>query len=209
MQKNLLSLLPVQRGHFRLESGHHGDLWLDLELLCLRPRHIRQLTTELANRLEAHKVEAVCGPLVEGAFVGLEVAAELDIEFSYAERIVSTQSNELFAVQYRLPDALRSAVRGKRVVIVNDVINAGSAVRGTFADLIACGAQPIAVAALLVLGSSALNWTAEHGMALEILASAPNPLWLPTECPLCSSGVPLEDYTSARPSTLLNRRPAL
>lgn len=27
-------------GHFLLESGHHGDLWLDLELLCLRPRQI-------------------------------------------------------------------------------------------------------------------------------------------------------------------------
>jgi hypothetical protein len=38
-------------------------------------------------------------------------------------------------VKYRIPPALRSQVRGKRVAIVNDVINAGSAVRGTFLDL--------------------------------------------------------------------------
>ena len=60
MQEELLSLLAARKGHFRLESGHHGDLWLDLELLCLRPQRIRPFAVELAKRLPA--VDAVCGP---------------------------------------------------------------------------------------------------------------------------------------------------
>jgi hypothetical protein len=28
---------PPRRGHFVLESGHHGNLWLDLNSLFLRP----------------------------------------------------------------------------------------------------------------------------------------------------------------------------
>ena len=37
MQEDVLRPVPARRGHFLLESGHQGDRWLDLELLCLRP----------------------------------------------------------------------------------------------------------------------------------------------------------------------------
>jgi hypothetical protein len=30
MSEDVLDLLPRRRGHFLLESGHHGELWLDL-----------------------------------------------------------------------------------------------------------------------------------------------------------------------------------
>src|SRR5437867_1326114 len=142
MQKEVVSLLAMRKGHFQLESGHHGDLWLDLELLCLRPKAVRRFAAELARRLSRHDVGAVCGPLVEGAFVALMVASELDVEFSYSERFANLQSDALYPVEYRIPRALRATVRRRRVAIVNDVINAGSAVRGTFADLKACGAAP-------------------------------------------------------------------
>ncbi len=193
MQTKMLSLLAQRKGHFRLESGHHGDLWLNLELLCLRPERVQPMAVELAKRLSRHNIQVVCGPLVEGAFVALMVAAELGVEFTYSEKFVRPNSHGLYPVEYRLPRALCSQVRGKRVAIVNDVINAGSAVRGTFADLINCGAQPVAVGALLVLGSSAVSFASDRRIALESLASVPNILWLPSECPLCSSGVPLDD----------------
>src|SRR5262245_33475515 len=44
-------LLARRTGHFRLESGHHGDLWLDLERLCLRPEPVQRLAAALAKRL--------------------------------------------------------------------------------------------------------------------------------------------------------------
>src|SRR6266478_4606945 len=131
VQEEVVHLLPARKGHFLLESGHHGDLWLDLELLCLRPEPVRRLAAEIAARLAAHQVEAVCGPLVEGAFVALMVAAELGVPFTYAERFADRaliDREGLYPVQYRLPHALGDVVRGKRVAIVNDVINAGSAI---------------------------------------------------------------------------------
>jgi orotate phosphoribosyltransferase len=193
MPDKLLNLLATRKGHFRLESGHHGDLWLDLELLCLRPERIQRLAVELVKRLKRIDVEVVCGPLIEGAFVALMVASQMGVEFTYTERFASQKTDALFPVQYRLPGALRGKVRGKRVAIVNDVINAGSAVRGTFADLVDCGAQPVVVAALLVLGTSASSFAAEQGIFLESLVARPNSVWLPKECPLCSDGVPLDD----------------
>jgi orotate phosphoribosyltransferase len=192
LQENLLSLLAARTGHFRLESGHHGDFWLDLEWLCLRPRQIQPYAVELARRLAGHNVQAVCGPLIEGAFVALMVATELNVEFFYAERLAPPHSDTLYPVNYRLPGALRSKVRGKRVAIVNDVINAGSAVRGTFADLEARGAVIVSIGSLLVLGSSASSFAAEKNITLESIAFLAKTLWAPSECPLCAAGVSLE-----------------
>jgi len=192
MEKELLSLLAARKGHFQFESGHHGDLWLDLELLCLRPGRLRRPAAELAKRLSGHNIEAVCGPLVEGAFVALMVASELDVEFCYSERFASPQGDALYPVKYRIPTAVRGEVRGKRVAIVNDVVNAGSAVRGTFADLMACGADPVAIGTLVALGSSVFSFATDKNMAFQSIASLPNLLWAPSQCPLCASGVPLE-----------------
>lgn len=189
----VVRLLPVRKGHFLLESGHHGDMWLDLELLCLRPEPIRRLAAQLAARLAPHAVEAVCGPLIEGAFVALMVAEELDVPFTYAERFAGGQTGALYSVQYRLPRGLREVVRGRRVAIVNDVINAGSAIRGTSADLKACGAKPVTVSALAVLGESAAKFAADQKIALDALAFLPNQIWAPADCPLCAGGVPLTD----------------
>jgi orotate phosphoribosyltransferase len=191
MTENLLSLVRGRQGHFQLESGHHGDLWIQLETLCLRPREIKAFARQLAVQLTPYKLDAVCGPLVEGTFVALLVSLELSCDFTYAERI-DTKREGLFPVEYRVPKALHSAIRGKRIAIVNDVINAGSAVRGTFFDLQAVGANVVAIAALLALGDAIAKFTTENHVALELLEQRPNNLWKPAQCPLCAAGQPLE-----------------
>jgi orotate phosphoribosyltransferase len=121
------------------------------------------------------------------------LASELDINFSYSERFARGAEVGLFPAGYRIPEVLQSSVRGKRVAIVNDVINAGSAVRGTFADLQDRGATIVAIGALLVLGTAASQFALSKHVALESIATLPNTLWTPRSCPLCSSGIPLED----------------
>lgn len=198
MQDDVLNLLAARNGHFLLESGHHGNLWLDLEMLCLRPRLLKPLVSDLANRMSKHKVEVVCGPLVEGAFVGLMIASELDVDFAYSERFSRQTEDGLFPAGYRIPGVLRNSVHRKRVAIVNDVINAGSATNGTFADLQNCGANIVAVGAILLLGTAAEEFARNKNIALETLAAVPNTLWTESQCPLCSSNVPLEDVAGFR-----------
>jgi orotate phosphoribosyltransferase len=192
MSADVLSLVRGRQGHFLLESGHHGDLWFQLETLCLHSREIRSFAAQLAARLAQYNVEVVCGPLVEGAFVALLVSLELGCDFTYAERFADATREGLFPVEYHLPRSLHSAVKGKRVAIVNDVINAGSAVRGAFADLQALGASVVAIGALLALGDAIAAFATEHRIPLELLKRMPNNLWTPAQCPLCAAGEPLE-----------------
>ena len=191
MHEELMRLVHARQGHFLLESGHHGSLWLELELLCLEPARVQPLAAELAKRLAVYRLDAVCGPLVEGALVALLVAAELGVEFFYAQRLETANCDELYPVKYQLPAAQRRRIRGKRVAIVNDVINAGSAVRGAYADLQRCGAQTVVMASLLVLGDSAQQLAKDWNIDLLRIASQPNTVWTPSECPMCAAGMAL------------------
>jgi orotate phosphoribosyltransferase len=139
MREEVLSLFAARKGHFRFESGHHGDLWLEIAPAYLHPNRLRRHAAELARLLAAHEVEAVCGPLVEGAFLAQMVAEELRMEFYFAEQFARAQADGLYPVGYRIPRDLRPSVLGKRIAVVDDVINAGSAVRGAIEDLEACG----------------------------------------------------------------------
>jgi orotate phosphoribosyltransferase len=179
---DVVELLDAKRGHFLLESGHHGDLWLELDRLFERPARLEPFAAELGARLAAHGIDGVCGPLTGGAFVAQTVAARLDLEFSWAERSAGA---------YRIPHALRAGLEGKTVAIVDEVVNAASAARATLEELQACGARTVALGALVTLGDAPESFAEREGLALERLATLDNTLWEPGECPMCAAGEPL------------------
>jgi orotate phosphoribosyltransferase len=77
MNGNLVDLMSIRRGHFRYESGYHGEIWLDLDRLFLNPILIAPLAHDLASRLAPSAIEAVVGPLVGGALLAQMIAVEL------------------------------------------------------------------------------------------------------------------------------------
>jgi orotate phosphoribosyltransferase len=122
------------------------------------------------------------------------MAAELGASFVFAERRVS----EGEPAGYRIPEPLRAAVSGRRVLLVDDAVNAGSALRATLADLMDCGADLAGLASLLTLGEAphrqddaASQIARQHGVPYFTLVCLERGLWLPEACPLCASGVPL------------------
>jgi orotate phosphoribosyltransferase len=191
-----LRLVSGRRGHFRLESGHHSSLWLDLDPLFVEPRRIEPFVAALATALEPHEVSAVCGPLLGGAFVGQLVAQTLDADFYFTERVMPAEPQGMYRAQYRLPPALAQRLRGQRIAIVDDVMSAGSALRGTCAELQSHGAEPVVAGALLVLGRTGEDFFTERGIAVEAAARDDYELFLPAACPLCEAGVLLEDVAS-------------
>jgi orotate phosphoribosyltransferase len=191
--KSLVDLMARRSGHFRFESGHHGDRWLEPDLLLQRPTVLRPYAAELAERLKRHRFEVVCGPLTGGAFLAQMVAEQCDVAFAFAERFAPPPSDALYQVRYRIPGALREGLRGASVALVNDVTNAGSAVGGTYEDLVACGARPVAFGTLIALGAWSSTFAAANHLALESLETLPNNLWTADACPLCVAGKPLQD----------------
>jgi orotate phosphoribosyltransferase len=186
------ALVTARRGHFQMESGYHSATWSELGSLFDHPDDLRPFTTELSRRLAAHGPDAVCGPATGGAKLAQLLAAALQIESFEAERSEIPGATGLFPVRYRLPAAQRERARERKVAIVDDAISAGSAVRATYADMIACGARPVALGALIVFGDAAAQFATDRGLALEAIETVPLETWLPAECPACKAGVAVD-----------------
>jgi orotate phosphoribosyltransferase len=78
------------------------------------------------------------------------------------------------------------------VAVVDDVVNAGSAVRATLAALAQADARPVALGALLALGSTPAAVAASAGLPLESVATRENEIWEPDRCPRCANGEALQ-----------------
>src|SRR5262249_15685423 len=64
-----MELATGRAGHFGMESGLHSALWLDLDTLFASPTRIEPFIAALADMLRPFRVDAVCGPLLGGAFL--------------------------------------------------------------------------------------------------------------------------------------------
>jgi orotate phosphoribosyltransferase len=193
---SFFELTSGRRGHFQLESGYHSELWFDLDSLFADAERIDPFVTHLADSLRGHDVAAVCGPLLGGAFLAQLVAGKLGVEFCFTERVMPRDTQGLFQASYRLPTAFRARVNGRRLAIVDDVMSAGSALRGTCSELQSHGAIPVVVGALMVLGDTGAAFFATNQLPVEAVVREDYSLWLPAECPPCAAGTPLENMAS-------------
>ena len=192
----MVQLARPRPGHFDLGTGYHGDLWLDLDALFLRPSRLRPYVDWLAERLREHGADAVCGPLEGGAFLAYAVADRLGVAFLAGYRSPAVAS-------YRLP-RVQGGIGGWRVAVVDNAVNAGTAVAACLEELRVQGAVPVAVAALLALGEASTMVPASLGLPFYAAGTIPSRAWPAQECPLCADGIPVtpdaDDGRSAPPA---------
>lgn len=192
----MVRLARPRRGHFDLGTGYHGDLWLDLDALFLRPSRLRPYVEWLAERLREHSPDAVCGPLEGGAFLAYAVADLLGVAFLPGYRSPGQ------ATGYHLP-SVPGGIGGWRVAVVDDAVNAGTAIAACLRELRAQGAVPVAVAALLALDEASAMVPARLGVPFYPAGTTPSRAWPAPECPLCADGLPVtpgaDDGRSAPP----------
>lgn len=96
------------------------------------------------------------------------------------------------AAGYRLA-AGPSGIREWRVAIVDDAVNAGTAVRACAGLLREAGAVPVAVGALLGLGPASRTVAQSLSAPFHAAATLPSQAWPAGQCPLCAGGIPLTD----------------
>jgi orotate phosphoribosyltransferase len=185
MSTGIAGLANPQPGHFDLGTGYHGDLWLDLVALFLRPALLRPHIRWLANRLRAHRIDAVCGPLEGGAFLAQAVAEMLDAAFLPAYR-----DPEKHPAGYHLPP-VTGGISGWRVAVTDDAVNAATAVRACVAELRSQAAKPVAVGALLALGPADPAVALELSVPFYSVDTINSQAWPAAACPLCANGTPL------------------
>lgn len=188
LEKQLLETVTIERGHYLYQSGHHGDLWLELNELFEHKQECLEWAQTIAQEMTVTEPDFVCGPETGGALLSDLVAKALKI------RSVHTwlQTEGDGSASYRVPPSDHEGLENSRFLIVDDAINAGFAVRASIEELIRHNARPVGVAALLTLGSAAREMAEDLRVPLFTIGTLERRMWPANGCELCALKIPLQ-----------------
>ena len=162
------------RGHFRLTSGLHSDIYLQSALVLQYPEHAAALGSALAAAFRADGVQTVLAPAIGGIIVAHEVARALSGRALFTEREGGT-------MRLRRGFALAA---GERCLVVEDVITTGGSTR----EVVACVEEHAGA----VVGVGSLIDRSGGGAVFKVkrtaLATVNATAWPPDACPLCKTG---------------------
>jgi orotate phosphoribosyltransferase len=164
------------RGHFRLTSGLHSDLYLQSALVLQHPEDAGVLGEGLAAGFRDARVQAVLAPAIGGILVAHEVARALGVRALFTER-------ESGVMQLRRGFALSP---GERCLVVEDVITTGGSTREVVQCVETHGGTVVGVGSLIDRSGGTAAFTVKR-VALATVTAATYP---PDACPLCRTGSP-------------------
>ena len=162
------------RGHFRLTSGLHSDLYLQSALVLQHPEAAQTLGRALAEPFHAAGARTVLAPAIGGILVAHEVARALGVRALFTER-------EDGVMTLRRGFALE---RGEPCLVVEDVITTGGSTREVVECVERLGGRAVGVGALVDRSGGSAAFTVKR-VALATVRAA---TFKPEECPLCMSG---------------------
>ena len=164
------------RGHFRLTSGLHSDIYLQSALVLQYPDDAAALGERLAAAFRDDRAQTVLAPAIGGILVAHEVARALGARALFTER-------ENGVMQLRRGFTLTP---GERCVVVEDVITTGGSTREVVECVERHGSIVVGVGSLIDRSGGTAAFTVKR-VALATLTAA---TFQPDACPLCQTGSP-------------------
>jgi len=164
-------------GHFLLTSGRHSPVYWEKFRILEQPRLLEQLCHLIVEHFSAHKIELVAGPTLGGAIIAFEVARQMGIRASFAERGDSGRT-------FRRGLGTK---KGEKVLIVDDVLTTGGSLVEVITAVKQLGGQVIGAGVLVNRSEKPIDL----GIPLYSCHQAPAVSYPSDSCPLCQSGIPL------------------
>jgi orotate phosphoribosyltransferase len=184
----LLEKEVIMQGHFKLTSGLHSDLYVQKDRIWAYPDLRDNIIEGLFAKLERFVVGfpniVITGPAQAGIPWAAILADRFNRPFAYCEK-------DDFGMDFKR--GFSSLIKGKSVVIVEDIVTTGFSLHQTVAAVYACEGW---------VDRAVCIWDRSRGKA-EIQCDFHFPLyslinervqsWTADKCPLCMEGMSLDD----------------
>lgn len=218
----------VKEGHFILRSGQHSNLYINKDEIILNPMAhtvvISQLISEVFRHLDNNDFDIVTGPAVAGICFAAPVALRMGKQFVYPEKqLVKIGENSLGNLQeYNMVfrDNFKKAIKGRRVILIEDIITTGGSVDKTAQAIFDCGGDVVGICCIwnrnptikymakwstmrvfndiMYTGTNCAiqecpDTSSVDKIPVYCLVSETVESWEEGECPLCKQCIPLTD----------------
>jgi len=171
----------ITGSHIVYTSGKHGSAYVNKDAVYPNTARVAELCRFLAEAAVPYRPEIVCGPATGGIILAQWTGHHLGVPAVYAEK-----APEGGMALRRGYDKL---VAGKRVLVVEDVLNTGGSIKDTIAAVRRAGGEVVAAAALVNRGGVVAGDVGAPALValLDVVLEA----WDAAACPLCRDGVPV------------------
>ncbi|HEX8098758.1 MAG TPA: orotate phosphoribosyltransferase [Actinomycetota bacterium] len=164
----------VSRGHFKLSSGRHSDLYVQKARIFEQPEATMAVARAMASWYP--HIDVVVAPAVGAIPLGFAVALAAGARSLFAER-------EDGRMQLRRGFHV---TEGEKALVVEDVVTTGASAREVFELLGEFEVERLGVAALVDRTTSGV------GFPLRALVRVDASSWDQDECPLCRESRPFD-----------------
>ncbi len=172
------------RGHFKLTSGRHSDVYYEKFALLKNPAICTKICKTIADHFKDEKVETVVGPTLGGVIISYEVARYLGVVAAFAEQ---GEKGRMFKRDFSLD-------KNEKVLIVDDVLTTGKSINEVIALVKQYNVEIVGIGVVLDRSGGQI----EFDYPLYAVSSIEAKSWDPGECPLCKKGVELTQRGSRK-----------
>lgn len=169
----------IQRGHFKLTSGVHSDIYIQCAQVMQYPDFMHSLCSELGKKFRGDDIDIIVGPAV-GAIIMSHVMA----------RILGPWVRAIFTERENGKMILRRSFeikKGEKALVVEDVITTGSSAKEVI-DIVKQRGGTIVGLGVLIDRSGGKT---DFGVKMKSLLTLDIKTYLPENCPLCKKGIPV------------------
>jgi orotate phosphoribosyltransferase len=185
----------IEDDHFVYVSGDHGAGWIAKDVIFPDTRHPDTLGRLLADTTRDLGAEIVCGPATGGLIVSQWTGRHLGLPSVFSEhdpawrRPDDADPGHAMQGPFVLRRGYDEMVRGRRVLVVDDIVNTGHSVRQTADAVRAAGGDVVACAAFVTRGNVDAGGIGVP--AFVYLLEERIPAWPAAGCRLCRDGIPV------------------
>jgi len=168
----------IQRGHFKLTSGVHSDIYIQCAQVMQYPEFMNNLCSELGKKFRGDDVDVIVGPAV-GAIIMAHIMA----------RVLGPWVRAIFTERENGKMTLRRSFKikkGEKVLVVEDVTTTGSSVKEVIDIVKERQGKVVGVGALIDRSGGKIDF----GVKTQSLLTLDIKTYLPEVCPLCKKGIP-------------------
>ncbi len=184
----------MENGHFDFGNGYHGPVYVNPHALFRQPSTIWRFAQDLLDLLPGdllQRIEVVAGPATGGALLAHTIAGLLDSRRSLTHPPCSFAPFNVDATGVSLRDFYKRDLKGKRVLLADDVRNTGETLARCAALVMGAGAEVVATVQIY----DRMEAIVELGVPNIALAEFKAPdNFKAADCPLCKAGVPITRF---------------
>jgi len=198
----------VLEGHFGLSSGRHSDRYINKDVIYCNPELLEETVNSIidvvSTNVDPLGIDIVTGPAIAGAVLAIPTAMKMWKQFVYPEKKYEIEYEDYMdhgephtrekIISNKIMEFRRGydkILKGKRVLLVEDIITTGGSVKRTTDAIRLCGGTVVVVCAIW----NRSGWQLDDCENLALIDTKVDS-WAPEDCPQCLDGFSLIDPKS-------------